>query len=681
MGALLPFNGVILLAVLVTLFMVQSGITTLKVGDVASSTIVAQRTVTFNDTVATDARRARAAAAVSPVYVHSTSLAITRRTQAEAFFKAGTDVMAANAPSSAKLVALKNMLPAGVSGNDFQILPTLSLTDYRGVESTSLALLAQATAWRFDAAHIETTEISLLSTVSTRVPVQQRTAIGEVIMTFLAPTLLPDPKLTAARRAQAASAIPMVRSTVHAGEVIVRRGDVVTPFVMERLSALGLQGHDEGWQDLAGAVLFTGAIVLMLFWYLYSFFPAITQNGRVLLLIDVSLVLSVLGARLLSTGHALLPLFLPLAAAPTFAAVLVAPEACVALGLAMSLLAGWVVANSFELSIYYFLSGAAGVLAIRQVKTVRQFILTGPFIAVFALLTLLGFGFADRTYDIGAIQDYVLASAFNGFISASLALGGFAVLSEFFGVTTSLQLLELAQPSQELLRRLMTRAPGTYNHALILSTMVERAADEIGADPLVAKVGALYHDVGKLTNPLAFAENQMGVANMHDDLRPEESGRIIRGHVTQGVRLARQSKLPRIIVDAILEHHGTMQIAYFLHKARQTYGEGVDPSEYMYPGPKPQTRETALIMLADGCESAVRAASEHTREAIAQIVDRIFADRIATGQLDECPLTLRDVELARTAFYSVLNGLYHPRVEYPDSAEPISLEARKSGTA
>jgi putative nucleotidyltransferase with HDIG domain len=267
-----------------------------------------------------------------------------------------------------------------------------------------------------------------------------------------------------------------------------------------------------------------------------------------------------------------------------------------------------------------------------------------------------------------ALQEYVFAAAFNGFVSSALALGGIVLLSGFFGVTTTLQLLELVQPDQRLLRRLMVQAPGTYNHSLILASMLERAADEIGANSLSAKVSALYHDVGKVTNPLAFVENQFGIPNLHDELPPDESARIIRAHVTNGLRLARQHKLPRVILDAIAQHHGTMTIPYFLHRARQQ-GE-VDISLYTYPGPKPQSKETALLMLADGCESALRASSDHSYEKIKETVDHIFRERIEQGQLDESPLTLQDLERARAAFCSVLNGLYHPRIEYP---EPVDI--------
>jgi hypothetical protein len=556
-------------------------------------------------------------------------------------------------------------------------------SDFPYVSKESLALLAQAEAWRFNKTQLTSYEAALLSTIPPRVPAASRTAIGEVLATFMYPTMVFDAQATERLQNKAEAAVSPIVGTVYSGEVVVRRGDIVTASVMEKLAALGLQNRHTQWQDVAGSVLFASLVVVTLFWYLQAFHPSLPANPRLLVLFDASIMATVVGARLLAENHVLLPFFLPVAAASTFAAALIAPEACVALALAMAVLAGWIVASSFELTMYYFLTAASGVLAIRQLRQLKQFIFAGVYIGVFALLTMLAFGFVDRVYDFSAVQGYVLAAAFNGFASSTLALGAFALLSSFFGVTTSLQLLELGQPSHPLLRRLMVRAPGTYNHSLILASMVEHAAEEIGANSLAAKLGALYHDIGKSVNPHCFVENQLGMGNIHDDMRAEESARIIRGHVSAGMRMARQHRLPRVVLDAIAEHHGTMSIGYFLHKAQTENPDApVDVSLYSYPGPRPQSKETALLMLADACESAVRASADHSSGRIAETVHRIFRDRIESGQLDESPLTLRDIEVAERAYRAVLNGLYHPRIEYPEAIErvpEIETELRLTG--
>jgi putative nucleotidyltransferase with HDIG domain len=634
---------------------------------------VAQRTTVYVDRSATAARRQQAIQSVPTVFETDTGQARLRRQQAEVFLSRAAPLLQDTIAPLQKLTGLRKLLPPGVSSAPLQAFPTLSVADFRIVRDRTLALLGQAISLPFDSNQLATTEAELLYTLPPRVTLAQRTAIGDLLATLLAPTLVADTSATIAKRQQAAAHVPAVTNTIRSGEVIVRRGDVVTPSIMDELAAIGVLSQRNGWRDLVASLVFTVVIIAMLFWYLYAFHRPVLLRGRLILLIDASILLIVAAARLVTSGHVLLPFFLPVAAAPTFAAVLIAPEAAIGIAFAMSVLTGWIVANSFELTVFYFLSSAAGVLAVRHVRQLKQFVLAGMYIGAVALCISLAFGLVDHSNDFAALREYMGAAIFNGVASATLALGAFALLSEIFGVTTMLHLLELGQPNRPLLRRLMVKAPGTYNHSLIVASMVERAAEEIGADSLAAKLGALYHDVGKTANPHCFVENQLGIGNIHDELRPEESARIIRGHVAQGLRLARQFKLPRVILNAIAEHHGTMTIAYFLHKSREEpSNEAVrrDESLYSYPGPKPQSKETALIMLADGCESAVRASHDHSQEGIRATVQSIFEDRIHQGQLDECPLTLGDLDLVRAAFCSVLNGLYHPRIEYQEPIEP-----------
>jgi len=664
-------NGVALVAVLTFLFAAQFSSPSLRVGQVASETVVASHRVSYVDRVATTARRNQVEATVPATFITDNDLARERARQANAFLTRVGTVLTSTSAASKKLQMLRSLVPPGVVAGQLQQLVGLTPGELSAVQSRSQELLAQAEASRFDQNQETATELGLLGALPSGVTPRVRTAVGAVLGMFMAPTQIIDLQATDKQRAAAGKAVPAVVNTVYPDQVVVRRGDLITALIAEQLKALGLQTKQTGWQDVLGGALFAVLIVVMLFWYFYAFEPGILANDRILLLVDSCIVLAVLGARLLSANHVLLPYFLPVAAATTFAAALISPEACVALALAVALLAGWVVNSSFEIVIYYFVTAAAGALAVRQIRELKQFIYAGVYIASTALVTQLAFGLLDRVYDFNALQDYVAAAAFNGFVSSAFALGAFAALAGFFGVTTTIQLLELGQPSQPLLRRLMVKAPGTYNHSLILSTMVERAAEDIGADSLAAKLGALYHDAGKTINPHAFVENQLGMSNIHDDLRPEESARVIRGHVQQGLRLARHNRLPRLVLDAITEHHGTMQISFFLQKAREEAAEPIDEEIFMYPGPKPQSKETALIMLADGCEAAARASNDHSPAKVSEIVQKITRERIDQGQLDECPLTLKDLERAKEAFCSVLNSLYHPRIEYP---EPIDTE-------
>jgi cyclic-di-AMP phosphodiesterase PgpH len=665
-------HGVILCGILTVLFAVHLSTPSLRVGQVSEETIIAPHRITYVDRVATQALRRQAESQVPAVYAFSNDLAMQRERQANAFMARVAPVLEGSASPAHKLSIIKSLVPPGVAPGQLQHLLGLTSADLGIVQYRSQALLSQAASSPFDENQAPGTELGLLATLPGLLSQKQKVAIGTVVGMFLTPTQSIDVPATERKRLKAAQSVPDVVNTIYQDQVVVRRGDVITPSIGEQIRALGLQNKQTGWQDVVGGTLYAILILTLLFWYFSAFQPGVLANSRIMLLIDICIVVTVTGARVLAANHVLLPYFLPVAAATTFAAALIAPEACVALALALALLSAWVASSSYELAIYYFATAATGALAVRQIRQLKQFIIAGAYITAAALATAVAFGFVDRVYDLSAMQDYVLAAVFNGFVSSALALGAFALLSSIFGVTTTLQLLELGQPSQPLLRKLMVKAPGTYNHSLILTTMVENAAEMIGANSLASKLGALYHDVGKTINPHAFVENQLGMSNIHDDLPPEESARIIRGHVHQGLRLARQYRLPRLVHDAIAEHHGTMAISYFLHRAREMNdGEPLDVGLFMYPGPKPQSKETALIMLADGCEAAVRASNDHSAARIGDIIDRIMQDRMSNGQLDECPLTLRDLQVTREAFCSVLTSLYHPRVEYPEPAEPI----------
>jgi putative nucleotidyltransferase with HDIG domain len=255
----------------------------------------------------------------------------------------------------------------------------------------------------------------------------------------------------------------------------------------------------------------------------------------------------------------------------------------------------------------------------------------------------------------------------NGGVSASLALGGLFVLAPLFDIVTTMRLIELSRPDNPLLQRLLREAPATYHHSLMVANLAEQAAERIGADPLLTRVGAYYHDVGKLTRPYFFAENQVEGVNPHDRLDPQTSAEVIISHVDDGLELARRHRLPRRVRAFIPEHHGTNWVSYMYDKAVQLASEPgtIDAEDFRHQGPLPQSKETALVMLADGCEAAVRAMRPTSEDEVAEVVNRVFAERMAEGQLSECDLTLKEVEVSREAFISALKGVFHPRIRYP----------------
>ncbi|MFN8576884.1 MAG: HDIG domain-containing protein, partial [Candidatus Sericytochromatia bacterium] len=266
----------------------------------------------------------------------------------------------------------------------------------------------------------------------------------------------------------------------------------------------------------------------------------------------------------------------------------------------------------------------------------------------------------------------------SGICSAILAIGSLPYLESVFGLITSFKLFELANPNQPLLKQLMVKAPGTYQHSLVVGNLAEAAAEAVNGDPLLTRVGAMYHDIGKMVRPYFFIENQLGIENQHSKISPRLSALVITAHVKEGLELAKEYKLPSTISDFIPMHHGTSLIAYFFHQAKQTENpENVMEEHFRYPGPKPQTKETAILMLADATEAAVRAISKPTVDQIQKTIGKIIKARIDDGQLSEAPLTLVDLEKISVEFLRILQSLYHSRIEYPSEKQIMKDLGRK----
>jgi putative nucleotidyltransferase with HDIG domain len=389
-----------------------------------------------------------------------------------------------------------------------------------------------------------------------------------------------------------------------------------------------------------------------------------------LLVVAVAIALKVTGDR------SVLPYVVPTAAAGLLLAVLLDAGAALMVTAMLALMAGAIV-GSVEFAAYVLLGGAAGIIVVRRGERLSHFAqaaaaIVAVDVAVIGIFTLLG----DR--DITGLLELTGASLASGAGSALAAVGSFLLVGNLFGITTSFQLLELANPSQPLLRRLLLEAPGTYHHSLMVGNLAERAAEAIGADPLVARVAAYYHDIGKLANPLAYIENQTG-ENVHDELTPEQSVALLKAHVANGIDLAYQYKLPKPIIAFIPQHHGTALMSYFYHRAKEQAGSGgkVDEARFRHSGPKPQSREAAILMLADSVEASVRSLSAHDEPAIRAMVARIIRERLEDGQFDECDLTLRDLEHIREAFVAQLLGMYHRRIAYPQN-KIVEIESRRA---
>jgi putative nucleotidyltransferase with HDIG domain len=335
----------------------------------------------------------------------------------------------------------------------------------------------------------------------------------------------------------------------------------------------------------------------------------------------------------------------------------------------MVLIAGALRGNDYTFAVMNLFAGALAVYSVRDIKNRSQIFRSFLFILIGYIVTVFAFSL-ERFASMESILVELAFAGSNSLISPVLTYGLLIFFERLFKITTDLTLLELSNFDKPLLKDLSRKAPGTFNHSMTLGTLGETAAEKIGANPLLTRVGAYYHDIGKTLMPQNFVENQLNNRNIHEELSPEESVKLILQHVSGGIKLAEEYNLPKEIIDFIPMHHGTMPMSYFYEKAKKLYGdEKVDGNDYRYPGPKPNTKETAIIMLADGSESAVRSIEEPDADKVENVIDNIFKSRIEDGQLDESPITFSDINKIKEAFITILLGQHHKRIKYPKQEE------------
>ncbi|MFQ6019937.1 MAG: HD family phosphohydrolase, partial [Dehalococcoidia bacterium] len=320
--------------------------------------------------------------------------------------------------------------------------------------------------------------------------------------------------------------------------------------------------------------------------------------------------------------------------------------------------------GAFQMASAFLIGSLMGLYAVFRAERMNRYLVAGGVVASVSFLVLLAFWLLDSDREAKDLPLMLLTTATGGFLSAVITVGASVVLAMLFGITTRIQLMELAQLSHPLLRRLQEQAPGTFHHSGIVGNLAERAADLVGADSLLVRTGCYFHDIGKITQPDYYIENQMEGENPHEKMTPQASAAVVCQHVRAGQALARKYRLPARVSDFIPEHHGTRLVTYFYRKA-SAQDASVDAEKFRYPGPRPQSRETAIVMLADSVEAVVRSSRDRSPERIDSLVDGVIAERVAEGQLDECDLTLRDLRVIASSFKSTLKGVYHARIEYP----------------
>jgi len=368
---------------------------------------------------------------------------------------------------------------------------------------------------------------------------------------------------------------------------------------------------------------------------------------------------------------------LPFAAGAMLVRIVLNSEVALIFSVVFAALVGFLFGNDFALFLFALLSCLAGAHWVRQLTVRTSMFRAGARLSMFNFMAIFAIHLvAGREFDLGLLFELGFG-LLGGLFAAVLVSGIIPLIEAAFRYTTNLKLVELANMNNPLLRELMILAPGTYHHSIIVGNLAEAAAETIGANPLLARVAAYYHDIGKAKKPLYFIENLSGGDNKHDKLTPSMSALILMAHLKDGVEMAREQRLGEALVDIIRQHHGTSLMKFFFERAKQRDEREVDEHDYRYPGPKPQTREAALIMLADAVEAASRTLTDPTPARIQGMVQKIINNIFIDGQLDECELTLKDLHNIAKSFNRVLGGIFHHRIDYP---EPVSKERSERGT-
>jgi putative nucleotidyltransferase with HDIG domain len=520
---------------------------------------------------------------------------------------------------------------------------------------------------------------------------EQKLALVAAIVPLIRPSVVLDQTATATSRETEANKIPPVTISLKRNQVIAREGDTVTHSMLAQFAALKSTGHaGRPWHNLVGLLM----IVFAVYWAVWKFTDHRStasvlslSKTRAFALVGSAIVVQTALLRIgftlgdsvagrMTTAPFNEPMLwnfaIPFAAAALLVVMLVDTQLAFLTGIVTALFAGMMAPTGIQTAVYALISCAAAVYGIGRYRERQSVTLAGLFVGVVnAVMALALLAYAEQPFTLNTVWLATGCGFVGGLLTAIFAAGGLPINESLFGILTDVKLLELSNADLPVLGQLALRAPGTNQHSHAVGQLAEDACRAVGANPLLARIGALYHDIGKVAAPEYFVENQQG-NNPHDHMRPTQSARIIISHVTYGQKLAKEISLPKKIADFIPQHHGTRTLHFFLRKAqsRAKPGEIIDEKDFRYPGPKPQFKEAAIMMLADSCEAAARSLSRPDPENIRSIVVKIVDAVITDGQLEECDLTLKELTTIREAIIGALTAIYHARIDYPGFNPP-----------
>ncbi len=481
--------------------------------------------------------------------------------------------------------------------------------------------------------------------------------------------------------------MPISKGIVLEDEKIVDANTRVTPEIQRKLVSLAAakakRGEEEGVAQqiysYTGHLLFTAIILFFFVMFLLTYRPEIYQDNKDLLLIALIFILFITSSYFFYYQWGFSEYLIPITIAAMLLTIIYDARVSFFGTITLTILIAVILGNRMTFFITTVFAATLAIYSVRRLRTRNQLFYAIIYIVGAYYLALIA---SELTLvpDLKHLGQNILWATGNGILSPLLTYGLIALIEMSFDITTDMTLLEMSDLNRPLLKQLAMKAPGTYHHAVVVGNLAEAAAEAVGANSLLARVGAYYHDIGKMKKPEYFVENQRGGENPHEQLKPQLSALIIKSHVKEGLELARQHNLPQEIADFIPMHHGTIRIDYFYKKAKeeaQRTGEEINESDFRYDGPKPNSKETGIVMLTEAIEAGTRSIQNPTPQKLHQFIDMMFDKRLKDGQLDNCDLTIRELSQVREAFVPILFGMYHLRIEYPDQGQSDKSEQKE----
>ena len=689
LGAALLFTAVATIVMSFAIVFQGQTFAGLTVGDISPEDIDAPEDTTWISDVLTERGREEAVADVEDVYNLPDTNAVRQQTQVarqilDFISNVRRDIYGTNDQKLNDLQQITDLdLDEGVMLNILE----MDEDTWRSVDEQIVDVLERVMQQSIRDSDLQAIISRLPTQVSVRFNTQEAAVITSIIGDLVRPNAFVNPQQTESAREQAREDFEPVRRTFAAGQRVVDEGRVITAADYEALQQLGLleispeERRTRRLTAISQSFMLSLTIVIVIGLYTARFASDLFNQPRFMLLAAVIYLLFLIGVRIVGDNGTVIYIYPTAAMALLFIAI-ISPEVAIISTLGMGTMIGFMLDQDLEMAIFVIMSGLMGTLTLRKAERLNSFFFAGLMIALINIIVIAAFqlNLAGLNQNLERLGTLLIYGALNGFLASMAAMALMYLVTILFNLPTGLRLVELSQPNNPLLQRLLREAPGTYQHSLQVANLSEQATNAIGGNAELVRVSALYHDIGKSLNAPFFVENQADGSNPHDELNDAyRSADIIISHVTEGDKLARQQRLPDRVRDFIREHHGTTRVEYFYNKAMTDADsqDEVDPADFTYPGPIPQSRETAIMMLADSCESTVRARRPSSKQEIQEIVQSIIDARTKAGQLDESGLTSNDIKTIRGVFVDMLQAVFHPRINYPSGltkpAKPKTL--------